>query len=1008
MTSNNNNSYTYTISPTTNKYTFFFNNITYPCSSDLDCPYQQVCFRNITWIDPPAQCGCPVIYDRIGFKCNEMGNGANLPASLAVISVIVNTCILLLCCRDFILIFQHQQIPEIKKSHSTITFTLILLLLSTIFGLIHDILYNGTIWGVFPIMYDASLGYKDAGPWTSSMAYCGLIFWSLFFVFADIVSLNVSLEWIVIVQKIQHLPKRNIKNRILIYRGLLHVYYLALCIMCITVCTTTGDVESITFIALPAMVFVIIAYAIAGTRIIYVLHTSLSIAPDAGAEKKLRQALFLIAKTAIGLSMFVFIGVIFDVAYNLCNGSDYVYQPTYDRPGYTLTASLSRPSYLCIELGLGLIGIYLHERITHIVYYYNKTTSQNSNNSSRLGFNSSFGTKNSNVVIDVIDDGNIGKGSGSHGVISVLAAKTLHVSQKATIFPVEKFWSHFIVTYILHTKITRRILNAIWSSSLAVAVIMIVSFPASYASYGYLFSICTCIGSGGMLLMTLSVHLLQMLIKRIEFIGIIITIVINGVLLGISLHDSRASIIPGLISMQLLAFLTDSLVIPNLRSLFIFNALLPTCVIVIVVMFNLAPDLYNAILPIGKSGYSLLQMLRDSLIAQIVQFCTELILIWRGKDRKRFIHLKDPVQYRLVLFGGHSTGLPAATNNNTYQTQHHYHDGRFHANASSVMVESGFVVKQESNDHQKIKTRIFVNKVAIKQRDCIAVHVFGEMYGEQVFHFITSRVGKLISIFSHLGAIIITITSGYYSLSISVAIIPFLLMLIIFEFAILSKRLCWLLCQRAAFITQFIFALVWLILAGYVLGDERFLIALYGFISYILSSLGDANTMEKKPLTMDVLQLFQQWQGTGVMVVFSLYLLLDIYSLKRDALLTLGNNNSNGTNAQDAGSFDFGQQIGDWGLFYFALPMLFERIIFGIEHYIFGHRTFSVIQSPIMPLYDDDDDSNIIEIQHGDTNNNNNNNVVDNGATPPPVNTTTSNFYINSPTQTNLPSNNKI
>lgn len=78
----------------------------------------------------------------------------------------------------------------------------------------------------------------------------------------------------------------------------------------------------------------------------------------------------------------------------------------------------------------------------------------------------------------------------------------------------------------------------------------------------------------------------------------------------------------------------------------------PTLVTLVCVVFNLAPGLHNEILPVGVGGYSLVQALRDGMIAQIVQLGTELVLVARGRDRRRFIHVKDPVEVRVITFAG--------------------------------------------------------------------------------------------------------------------------------------------------------------------------------------------------------------------------------------------------------------------------------------------------------------------------------------------------------------------
>jgi hypothetical protein len=598
----------------------------------------------------------------------------------------------------------------------------------------------------------------------------------------------------------------------------------------------------------------------------------------------------------------------------------------------------------------------------------------------------------------------------NNNTISILKAKTLPINPHDVFIKntrihqfIEKM---FTLVQISPQSQTKNILfSFIWASILTIFLTFIVidNTDGHIQQLGYLFTILVMGGSIGITMTCMSqVILQQYLIPTTYFVGVLITVIINGILLGIALNDTRASIVPGIMAIQFVSFSTDALVYPQLRLILVFNSLFPTIVLVILVVFNIAPRLNNVILPIGSSGggYSLLQTLRDGLIVQILQFIVELLFVWRRRDQKRFLHIGEKVERRMILLNDAS---------NTGRKNHRHYQER-EGNASSIFIQSGFFMKQvsgyggsvyqpstqqpshrEENQSPSVQhkrpttttTKIFVNKIAVKQHDCVALYCFPS--NPQIFFWLNSPLAHGLNILISIGTcIIIGLNPFFYyddlvvpgSTTNNNTIMCYLCLISILyvtvqELMICSVPLLKLLIQRVSFIPALLFSLLWMILSCYVLHDERCLFIIYAFVCHILGLLSDASVISTNNNSIMLGNSIHIWFikkhiiSKIAMLIISVYLIMDIFPNVDHAILVIGGggggggSSSNNSNiAQDAEVIDFAQQTGDWGFFSLALPDLLKCLMEFIDYvnrYYHGSSKnieyFTFINSPIAPKY---------------------------------------------------------
>jgi hypothetical protein len=445
------------------------------------------------------------------------------------------------------------------------------------------------------------------------------------------------------------------------------------------------------------------------------------------------------------------------------------------------------------------------------------------------------------------------------------------------------------------------------------------------------------------------------------------TCILQGILLMIAFNDFRAIFVPGLILLQLLAFSTDALVIPKLRAILVSIALISSIVTFILIVFGLSGGpLTNITLPIGENQYSLLQSARDILIVQVMLFIIEIVHVIRGRDLKRFLHITSPVTFRIIPL-------------EESKQRERKRQGRYEADASSIVPQSGFFMHQVSmvqqddtttanqvarqdNGGNNNKTRVYVNKIAIRCSDSIGVRYFGEGFYQKL----SSPVG--IGLF-YLCLLVAIIPSAFIIVNgeVALALIPLMFILAIREFLTSSLTLLKLLIKRIAFMGASLFGLVWLGITSYALGgDSRICVAFYGFIAYVTILLQDANTV-KGSSGNTILVMVDQFlliQKIVPIMILSIYLLLDILPGTEHAVITVystvivsSNSSSLVNSINDVQSVDLAQQAGDLGFFSLFLPILLKGMSIGWKKlYSSSNKEDNVlmsIASPVMPIFDD-------------------------------------------------------
>jgi hypothetical protein len=564
--------------------------------------------------------------------------------------------------------------------------------------------------------------------------------------------------------------------------------------------------------------------------------------------------------------------------------------------------------------------------------------------------------------------------------LSVFLAKSLPVNSAHVLVQLPLFVVPFI-TFMRQHRWSRLLLSVTWSFILATFVGLII-LNIVPVELGYLFSLFTVVGSMAVYAMTMSRVLLVELFRTSFFWGVFATSFVNSVLLGIALHDTRASIVPGLFAVQSIVFCSDALVIPHLRSLLIMNSLSPSFVLIVLVIFNLAP-LHNEILPIGSSGYSLLQTLRDALLVHVLQMTTELLFVWRGRDRRRFLHLSESVELRIVPFA--DPLLNVVGTRQSAVVGHHQREG----NASTIVGQSGFFARLVSGvgggsppaavvvgsvgsgsedvdsvvDHPK--TKVFVNKIAVKQRDCVAVRVFGLNDGQRLFVLLDGGVGRGLLYMCRCVVLGLTCAMPWLETSaICLVVIPLLIYVIIQELMTSSVSLLRLLVRRVTFWPQILFVVVWMVLASFVLQNERGVIVLFAFVEHVFARLSDAQaTIRSKNV---LVRLVHSLRGSIIILVLSVYLICDQFRDVGHAVLTIaGSSSTSASTSQGAETIDFSQQCGDWGLFSLALPEILG-VVMDVMPLLVAPKDkfvekFTFINSPIAPNYNNSTTSSIVE-----------------------------------------------
>ena len=276
----------------------------------------------------------------------------------------------------------------------------------------------------------------------------------------------------------------------------------------------------------------------------------------------------------------------------------------------------------------------------------------------------------------------------------------------------------------------------------------------------------------------------------------------------------------------------------------------------------------------------------DIYVAQIIVLAFELDAYLRGAHRRRFLHLGSPVTVTVKPFD--STTAPIIKQKSF--------DGffgaqRFKTGASRLGLESGFLVKQESEQVGDVDdggsptsvkkiVRIFVNQVELKQADALAVHLLGYRTGKLVFTFVSGWRGRLLVTLAYVWASIVLLTfpllnSGDLPSWFPLTTLFSIGVLVVCRISMLSRTMLGLLIRRRQFIVSIVFILCWFGMICAVLQDERITIVIFTVLCSLLEIVSDAKVTILNTRTV----ISKTWEKLAVGLLFGILAVFMVFGV---------------------------------------------------------------------------------------------------------------------------------
>jgi hypothetical protein len=944
-----------------------------PCNVDLDCEGILTCIPNTTvfWVQQEVGysfCGCNAgIKSFSGEHCDIPHASKHLHDTYYAFVIIITIIGIYISTKSLWELYWTSQASNAARS--TITWrnplvqTAILLLFGSIVSLSTTVISQQC--AEINTEYIVYFNVKYCPLFWSSIITAGLSFLLNF-----LGLINISLTWIDMVVKIQSRHHHSSVNNktvwsiklIIFVRILQTAFVLSLIYGIATFNLALGGA-----MILPFGLITIILYSIGGSQITKLLKqatttstTITSTSNTINAQKALTHIRITMIAFVITMSLAViFIGAAAIITIPI--GELAFEHGGWDRPGEFCTCC----GYFFLACTVLVVQWFVWKSSTDLYLKHTRgdgtiSTADPLTTTNTLRFPRQL---RNNQHIQLIDDGDITRCTGA--TLSILSPSTLQCTSRDSFFGLR--FPRF--STLLEWNIARMTLLVISSTLLTIGVVFILlpSSSESGSTTPLIVSIvfqCVVLGLSIVIsAIALSKPVLFVLWHTEWMAARSVTCLFGGVLLMLALDDVRAIFVPGLTVLQLLAFSTDALAIPRLRSILIASALFPTLSVFVMIVFGFAGKLRNVILPIGD-GYSLLQSVRDFLLVQTIFFIVEILHVFRGRDKKRFLHITSPVTCVVV-------SLEEARKHERKRNH-----GRYEANASSVQGQSGFFMRNVSmavHHHQDVvvssntmdtetsqlplsKTRVYVNKIAIRCTDSLAVHLFGETFYEKL----TSPLMNLL----YYGMLILPIIPSTLIMLDSragFAVLPFMVVMMLREALVSSVTLLKLLLKRVAFVGSLILNLVWVCIACYAVGgDARMCVAFYGFVADLTLVLQDANTVKGHGHGRIRKSLVSWLSGLRMVPTFilSLYLILDVLPGTKHAILVVNGGTTGTATGNDVQAIDVAQQAGDLGMFSVALPVL-VKVFWDVGRRVFVHvgdfsneDLFTSIASPVVPIFD--------------------------------------------------------
>ena len=313
----------------------------------VQCPGWAVCYKNVSWSEfPSGMCACQTTYGYVGSNCNEFGEGAIPMLVISLVSMLVDFWVAIQMSMLFWRKLQGHVASKTRTQWTSLEATGMFDFIASLAGIGMSILFITKIVAVYPRGPD---GKQELNSEVGNIAF------ALFFVFTNFAALNVSQTWAKVALSAKRLSLK-FTNR---YEKFLIVYFSIIIIAMIAMFCLGMD-STVTYLCIPAILFMIFTYMYAGWSLEILLKQSATINEKFSGDNTeyINRALYAVAATAKQVSIVSAICVVFLVAYaSLPND--------IDRPGMPVAWNVLRPGYLMGSLINLIVQRYLTIYLRH-------------------------------------------------------------------------------------------------------------------------------------------------------------------------------------------------------------------------------------------------------------------------------------------------------------------------------------------------------------------------------------------------------------------------------------------------------------------------------------------------------------------------------------------------------------------------------------------------------------------------------------------------------------------
>jgi len=279
--------------------------------------------------------------------------------------------------------------------------------------------------------------------------------------------------------------------------------------------------------------------------------------------------------------------------------------------------------------------------------------------------------------------------------------------------------------------------------------------------------------------------------------------VVSCMCMCVTLADARMATVIGLCVLQVFVAAGDCVAgeLTVFRVVFLVQLGLNLLMLEIGLFFDLVSYVPMSVPVTASFDWGLVQLARDLYLGTLLVTIFDLVFVLRGSHRTRFATIHDSLKFILRTFedfdsiGNFEPALQAP--------------------AAALAIKSGFLAVPAAallanNDTAEPAPQVFVyvDMVALSQRDAWACHLFGPKVGERVFRALDSRAGSFVNFFLFALGIIPFILSPWF-VSMSYFAIPFIIFYPVRALLMNSRAIMKLLAQRRQVQVESFFLLIW-------------------------------------------------------------------------------------------------------------------------------------------------------------------------------------------------------